>query len=224
MTRNNSLVQKMFGKPMRLLTEEERKIYNREAAKRAYKRKTSLKYAHPAIMEAGVPAVPKPENKPPSEYIKKGKPIAQYRKERRAMGKDINTWPAREANRRAGSHQGKVKKRYYDIWKKSSLTTGVLANWWDEQEKVCYICGRDGRDFDHIIPLSRGGEHELSNIRICCASCNSKKHDRTLEEMLPYINKQMEDILIRVEELHRERAHLESIKLLLEQDSKILEK
>ena len=35
---------------------------------------------------------------------------------------------------------------------------------------------------DHLIPLSRGGSHTLSNVVPCCKSCNSKKHARTLLE------------------------------------------
>lgn len=35
---------------------------------------------------------------------------------------------------------------------------------------------------DHVIPLSRGGHHALSNGVLACKSCNSSKQDKTLDE------------------------------------------
>lgn len=47
-----------------------------------------------------------------------------------------------------------------------------------------YICQVDGCDIqdklsiDHIVPLSRGGTDDLSNLRFLCLSHNSQKGDR----------------------------------------------
>lgn len=35
---------------------------------------------------------------------------------------------------------------------------------------------------DHVLPRSRGGKHEWSNVVTCCLRCNRKKSDRTPEE------------------------------------------
>jgi CRISPR/Cas system Type II protein with McrA/HNH and RuvC-like nuclease domain len=35
---------------------------------------------------------------------------------------------------------------------------------------------------DHIIPSSRGGKNEYSNLVCCCLACNTKKGNRTPEE------------------------------------------
>ena len=47
---------------------------------------------------------------------------------------------------------------------------------------ICQVCGRALKDeeieFDHIIPLSRGGSSEESNLRVTCKQCNRKKSDR----------------------------------------------
>lgn len=48
--------------------------------------------------------------------------------------------------------------------------------------RICHICSGpigDGElDFDHVIPLSKGGPHSESNIRPSHASCNRRKKDR----------------------------------------------
>lgn len=55
----------------------------------------------------------------------------------------------------------------------------------------CYICEHDilpGQkiDFDHVIPLVRGGSHSEDNIKVTHAICNRRKHDKLLEEMTSY--------------------------------------
>lgn len=40
----------------------------------------------------------------------------------------------------------------------------------------CRICGsHDDLTLDHIVPLSRGGRNEPSNLQALCRSCNSRK-------------------------------------------------
>ena len=47
---------------------------------------------------------------------------------------------------------------------------------------MCPMCGRfvevENLTADHIVPLSRGGYHHISNISPLCHSCNSRKHKR----------------------------------------------
>jgi hypothetical protein len=38
--------------------------------------------------------------------------------------------------------------------------------------------------FDHIIPISRGGADDLSNLIACCFSCNAAKHAKTAFEYI----------------------------------------
>jgi len=46
----------------------------------------------------------------------------------------------------------------------------------------CVYCGLAYEELDHVIPLSRGGEHSLANIRPACRSCNRRKHAKTPDE------------------------------------------
>lgn len=47
---------------------------------------------------------------------------------------------------------------------------------------ICQICGKALRDneieIDHIIPHSRGGSAEESNLRVTCLECNRKKSNK----------------------------------------------
>ena len=50
---------------------------------------------------------------------------------------------------------------------------------------ACAFCGSgDDLTQDHAVPLSRGGEHTLTNIIPACRSCNSRKRTRTALEFL----------------------------------------
>lgn len=48
--------------------------------------------------------------------------------------------------------------------------------------KPCAYCGRAATEIDHVMPLARGGRHELVNVAPACRSCNAKKWKRTPEE------------------------------------------
>jgi len=46
---------------------------------------------------------------------------------------------------------------------------------------LCAYCNERGRlGLDHIDPLFRGGEHDVSNAVACCKPCNSSKCDTPL--------------------------------------------
>ncbi|MES2460857.1 MAG: HNH endonuclease [Armatimonadota bacterium] len=53
-------------------------------------------------------------------------------------------------------------------------------------DSTCYLCGRRVEkktlQIDHVHPLAKGGSHTYDNLRVACASCNSRKDDLMLEE------------------------------------------
>ena len=53
---------------------------------------------------------------------------------------------------------------------------------------ICQICGKQLLDreieFDHIIPFSKGGSSEESNIRVTCHRCNRKRGNKTSEVIM----------------------------------------
>lgn len=48
---------------------------------------------------------------------------------------------------------------------------------------TCQYCGKNGGNMtlDHIIPKSRGGRETWDNMVVCCARCNNRKGDQTVE-------------------------------------------
>jgi len=54
----------------------------------------------------------------------------------------------------------------------------------DKYGNKCYLCGKNlrkkhgkknSRTIDHVKPISKGGNNDLDNLRLCCFSCNQKK-------------------------------------------------
>jgi 5-methylcytosine-specific restriction endonuclease McrA len=67
---------------------------------------------------------------------------------------------------------------------------------WEEirrrQGHRCLACGeKKPLTQDHIIPVSRGGVHTASNIQGLCLSCNSKKHDKTIDYRSNHVESQL---------------------------------
>lgn len=62
----------------------------------------------------------------------------------------------------------------------------TAQQWRDMQtayDHRCVYCGKRAKGHltqDHLTPLSKGGNHTLSNILPACNSCNSRKRDRAV--------------------------------------------
>lgn len=48
---------------------------------------------------------------------------------------------------------------------------------------VCQYCGSPAENLDHVVPKSRGGLHVWENVVAACRRCNSRKENRTPEEV-----------------------------------------
>ncbi|AKG24294.1 HNH endonuclease [Calothrix sp. 336/3] len=46
----------------------------------------------------------------------------------------------------------------------------------------CQSCGKKETEsqltIDHIIPLARGGQNDMSNLQTLCLTCNQRKNDK----------------------------------------------
>ena len=78
------------------------------------------------------------------------------------------------------------KNRRMELERNGSVTLQELRDIVKRDESKCIYCGvkvnphctsslGDARGFDHLIPLSNGGEHSAWNMAVCCMKCNTKK-------------------------------------------------
>lgn len=60
----------------------------------------------------------------------------------------------------------------------------------DRDDATCHICGKrcEPREIhlDHVIPLSRGGEHSRANVKVACAECNIRKGATMPSDVIVY--------------------------------------
>jgi 5-methylcytosine-specific restriction endonuclease McrA len=76
-----------------------------------------------------------------------------------------------------GIHKRRVRMR--------RLVATLTSDEWEaikkSQENRCGICLKNKKlTRDHIIPLSKGGQHIKENIQALCRSCNSRKGNRIM--------------------------------------------
>lgn len=73
---------------------------------------------------------------------------------------------ARRRARKKSAMQGNPKEVYdYSV---------ILRN------DPCSYCSKVTEAIDHIVPLSRGGDHDWTNMTASCKSCNSSKNNKSL--------------------------------------------
>jgi len=59
------------------------------------------------------------------------------------------------------------------------ITLRVRREVWRRDEGTCTECGsRENIEFDHIIPVSKGGSSKARNVELLCQSCNRSKHNK----------------------------------------------
>lgn len=129
--------------------------------------------------------------------------VSKYMKELR---KDPERLEAHNVKRRAYYHaKGKHGERAYyerikatDPWGwrvrnlRRNISPEITVEWlrqlWDQQGGKCPLSGRDldvrTAEMDHIVPRSRGGTNDLSNLRMLAPEANQAKGGMTDQEFI----------------------------------------
>jgi 5-methylcytosine-specific restriction endonuclease McrA len=58
----------------------------------------------------------------------------------------------------------------------------------EQSQYTCHYCNGPANTADHILPVSKGGGNELSNLLPACINCNSTRKAKTMVR-LQYWNK-----------------------------------
>jgi len=80
------------------------------------------------------------------------------------------------------------KPRLYKLKRRAKLETNGIFEITNKDIKrlygsFCYYCGSNERiEADHIIPISKGGQHKIGNLLPACRFCNASKGYRFISE------------------------------------------
>ena len=108
-------------------------------------------------------------------WMKHGDPLVVGRSGRPTVTAERRRETAREGQRRRKVRMaGAAGQHTPDEW------LALL----EEHDGLCAYCGALAVERDHIIPISRGGTDDISNIVPSCRSCNATKRTLTPAEWL----------------------------------------
>ena len=70
------------------------------------------------------------------------------------------------------------KKAKCRLRKRKTTPQNVKDKVWNRDSGKCVECGsKENLEFDHIIPVSKGGANTYRNIQLLCEHCNRSKSD-----------------------------------------------
>ena len=140
-------------------------------------------------------------------YLANKDRILEYHKNYRMDNPELMLERDREYRKNNKEKLIKIKKKYRKSEKgkilsqrthfkrktkmKDIINTLTAEEWLDilkEHKYKCIYCDKEFDLFelptkDHIIPISKGGNNIKRNIVPACRSCNSKKHNKILQDM-----------------------------------------
>jgi 5-methylcytosine-specific restriction endonuclease McrA len=121
----------------------------------------------------------------PERYLARRR--ARYAANRPAENARTNAWKqahpghnvkSRLTARRPGTWTYAPGFSYTDV-PEESVDYGLLL-----LNDPCSYCGGPAGELDHITPLAGGGTHDWWNLTASCRSCNRRKNDRTVLDVL----------------------------------------
>lgn len=118
----------------------------------------------------------------------------EYARHAEAYRERARQW-VRDNPERARENKRRYRQERPDVWRRNNALRrarqkGPAISEVDFGEIMardrgrCWMCGKvltdADRQFDHVVPLSKGGEHSTRNIRLACRFCNYSKHDKLI--------------------------------------------
>ena len=86
-----------------------------------------------------------------------------------------------DKHRKEARRQYDQYERAADVHKKYGRSWKRVRNSYIKEHPFCEECFKDGKmvlaeEVHHILPVSRGGTNEVSNLMALCQSCHTKMH------------------------------------------------
>jgi hypothetical protein len=67
----------------------------------------------------------------------------------------------------------------YEQTTRTPIPEAVRSEVWRRDLGRCVQCNsKENLQFDHLIPIDKGGATSVANLQLLCRSCNLKKHTR----------------------------------------------
>lgn len=75
------------------------------------------------------------------------------------------------------------------------LSSRTISKIFDRMKLGCFICGWNEAtcDIHHIVPKSKGGSNDLTNLTILCPNCHRIAHCKKITEGLPSLAERVGD-------------------------------
>jgi len=127
-----------------------------------------------------------------SDCIVCGKEFRQMRRDSKCCSpRCVRKWEYRKRN--------KAKKLFYERTREHRIRASggkfTFAQWVCVKKKYNFTCPRCGRNepkisltIDHIVPISLGGIHDITNIQPLCRRCNTSKGNHYIKQYAYYNN------------------------------------
>ena len=113
------------------------------------------------------------------------------------MGYSYRHSNAKKRYRRTGEAKGRaLRRKAYQRGNNFNMTTNEFANWFDNQNKVCYYCGQEVFEYSDLPPNEQRLQgltidrkdntkpYTIDNIAIACGRCNLMKGSWLTEEQM----------------------------------------
>ncbi len=118
----------------------------------------------------------------------------EFYKDRRKNNERYKEQERQRNKRRRLLETRKASNRKYHSSRRARLINAFVENVdhsivFEAVDYICQQCGiacdkeavypaKDFPSLDHIIPLSKGGEHSYNNVQLLCLECNLRKSDK----------------------------------------------
>lgn len=93
---------------------------------------------------------------------------------------DLLVWDRRRRQDARLERLRKIRARDEDVAgaRRERIPDDVRAFVWERDAGQCTQCGaEDDLQFDHLIPVAKGGGNAVDNIQVLCGDCNRRKSD-----------------------------------------------